>query len=127
MRRAGLVVVAAVAAALGLMPAPGSAASGSAPAAPAPGRPSGDAVGARLHDSAKEFGEGLLGGVKFVGRTVINAVSGSTRDVGRDADAVGQRLHRGAKHFGEGLLDGARYAGRTVGDFFSERSGRDRR
>src|SRR5512134_3516173 len=35
------------------------------------GGQSGDEVGARLHDSSKGFGERLLGGIKFVGRTVI--------------------------------------------------------
>jgi hypothetical protein len=29
-------------------------------------------VGDRLHDSAKSFGEALLGGIKYAGRTVIN-------------------------------------------------------
>ena len=29
-------------------------------------------VGNRLHDSAKGFGEALLGGIKYAGRTVIN-------------------------------------------------------
>ena len=28
-------------------------------------------VGARLHDSAKSFGEALLGGIKYIGHTVI--------------------------------------------------------
>jgi hypothetical protein len=29
-------------------------------------------VGDRLHDGAKSFGEALLGGIKYAGRTVIN-------------------------------------------------------
>ena len=32
-------------------------------------------VGDRLHDSAKNFGEALLGGIKYAGRTVINFFS----------------------------------------------------
>jgi hypothetical protein len=32
---------------------------------------SGGNVGDRLHDSAKNFGEALLGGIKYAGRTVI--------------------------------------------------------
>jgi hypothetical protein len=28
-------------------------------------------VGDRLHDGAKAFGEALLGGIKYVGRTII--------------------------------------------------------
>jgi hypothetical protein len=35
------------------------------------GQSAGD-VGDRLHDSAKNFGEALLGGIKYAGRTVIN-------------------------------------------------------
>jgi hypothetical protein len=35
------------------------------------GQSAGD-VGDRLHDSAKSFGEALLGGIKYAGRTVIN-------------------------------------------------------
>ena len=35
------------------------------------GQGAGD-VGDRLHDSAKNFGEALLGGIKYAGRTVIN-------------------------------------------------------
>src|SRR5262245_24950158 len=79
----------------------------------------GDAVGNRLHDGAKEFGEGLLGGVKFVGRTIISPFVGTTGKVGRDADATGKRLHKGAKGFGEGLLGGAKYAGQKVVGFFN--------
>jgi hypothetical protein len=81
---------------------------------------SGDAVGARLHDSAKEFGESLLGGVKFVGRTVVSPFTGTTGKVGRDADATGKRLHHGAKGFGEGLYGGLKYTGRTIAGFFSD-------
>jgi hypothetical protein len=33
-------------------------------------------VGDRLHDSAKNFGEALLGGIKFAGRTVIGFFTG---------------------------------------------------
>jgi hypothetical protein len=39
---------------------------------------SGGTAGTRLHDGAKDFGEGLLGGVKFVGRTVISPFTGTT-------------------------------------------------
>jgi hypothetical protein len=81
---------------------------------------SGDAVGTRLHDGAKDFGEGLLGGIKFVGRTIISPFTGTTDKVGRDADATGQRLHRGAKGFGEGLRDGLKYTGQKIGSFFSD-------
>ena len=35
------------------------------------GQSAGD-VGDRLHDSAKNFGEALLGGIKYAGRTVID-------------------------------------------------------
>jgi hypothetical protein len=84
----------------------------------------GDAVGARLHDGAKEFGEGLLDGVKFVGRTVVSPFTGRTNDVGRAADATGKRLHRGAKGFGDGLLGGLKYTGRKVGGFFSDSDGK---
>jgi type IV secretory pathway TrbL component len=80
----------------------------------------GDAVGTRLHDGAKDFGESLLGGIKFVGRTIASPFTGTTGKVNRDADATGKQLHRGAKGFGEGLLGGAKYAGRKVGDFFSD-------
>jgi hypothetical protein len=83
---------------------------------------SGDAVGTRLHDGAKEFGEGLLGGIKFVGRTIISPFTGTTDKVGRDADATGQRLHRGAKGFGEGLRDGLKYTGQKIGRFVSDAS-----
>lgn len=38
------------------------------------GQSAGD-VGDRLHDSAKSFGEALLGGIKYAGRTVINFFS----------------------------------------------------
>ena len=82
----------------------------------------GDAVGTRLHDGAKDFGEGLLGGIKFVGRTIISPFTGTTDKVGRDADATGQRLHRGAKGFGEGLRDGLKYTGQKIGSFFSDSS-----
>ena len=84
---------------------------------------SGDAVGTRLHDGAKEFGESLLGGVKFVGRTVISPFTGSTDKVSGDADATGKRLHGGAKAFGEGLLGGVKYTGRKVGGFFGASDG----
>jgi hypothetical protein len=84
----------------------------------------GDAVGTRLHDGAKDFGEGLLGGVKFVGRTIASPFTGTTDKVGRDADATGKRLHRGAKGFGDGLLGGLKYTGRKVGDFFSDSDGK---
>ena len=61
----------------------------SAPSAPQRTGSSGDAVGTRLHDGAKDFGEGLLGGIKFVGRTIISPFTGTTDKVGRDADATG--------------------------------------
>ena len=50
----------------------------------------GDEVGTRLHDGAKDFGEGLLGGIKFVGRTIVSPFTGTTDKVGRDADATGE-------------------------------------
>ena len=81
-----------------------------------------DAVGTRLHDGAKDFGDGLLGGIKFVGRTIISPFTGTTDKVGRDADATGKRLHRGAKGFGEGLRDGLKYTGQKIGSFFSDSS-----
>ena len=40
--------------------------------APAKAPQSAGEVGDRLHDSAKGFGEALLGGIKYAGRTVIN-------------------------------------------------------
>jgi hypothetical protein len=40
-----------------------------------PARDAGD-VGARLHDSAKAFGEALLEGVRFAGRTVLRFFAG---------------------------------------------------
>ncbi len=79
---------------------------------------SGSTTGTRLHDGAKGFGESLLGGIKFVGRTVISPFTGTTDRVSRDADATGNKVHRGAKGFGEGLLGGLKYAGRKVGSFF---------
>ena len=39
------------------------------------GQGAGD-VGNRLHDSAKGFGEAILGGIKYAGRTVIGFFSG---------------------------------------------------
>jgi hypothetical protein len=84
---------------------------------------SGDGVGTRLHDGAKDFGESLLGGVKFVGRTVISPFIGTTGKVSRDADATGKRLHKGAEGFGEGLLGGLKYTGRKIGEFFSDSDG----
>jgi hypothetical protein len=33
-------------------------------------------VGDRLHDSAKSFGEAILGGIKYAGRTVIGFFTG---------------------------------------------------
>ena len=84
----------------------------------------GTAVGTRLHDGAKDFGEGLLGGIKFVGRTIISPFTGTTGKVSRDADATGQRLHRGAKGFGEGLRDGLKYTGQKIGSFFSDSDGK---
>jgi hypothetical protein len=83
----------------------------------------GDGVGAQLHDDAKEFGEGLLGGLKFVGRTVISPFTGTTGKVSQDADATGKRLHKGAKGFGEGLYGGLKYTGRKIGEFFSDSEG----
>src|SRR5262245_50137540 len=103
---------------------------GRAEGAPPPGQgtgQSGDAVGARLHDGAKDFGESLLGGIKFVGRTIVSPFTGTTSKVGRDADATGKRLHRGAKGFGEGLLGGLKYTGRKIGNFFSDSGGKDGR
>jgi hypothetical protein len=94
----------------------------SATSAPQRTGSSGDAVGTRLHDGAKDFGEGLLGGIKFVGRTIISPFTGTTDRVGRDADATGKRLHRGAKGFGEGLRDGLKYTGEKIGRFFSDSS-----
>jgi hypothetical protein len=84
----------------------------------------GDAVGTRLRDGAKDFGEGFLGGVKFVGRTIASPFTGTTDKVGRDADTTGKRLHQGAKGFGEGLLGGLKYTGRKVGAFFSDSDGK---
>ena len=84
----------------------------------------GSTVGTRLHDGAKDFGEGLLGGIKFVGRTIISPFTGTTDKVSRDADATGKELHRGAKGFGEGLLGGLKYTGRKVGSFFSDSDGK---
>jgi hypothetical protein len=84
---------------------------------------SGDAVGTSLHDGAKGFGESLLGGLKFVGRTVISPFTGTTGKVSRDADATGERVHKGAKGFGEGLLGGLKYTGRKIGEFFSDSNG----
>ena len=84
------------------------------------GQASGDATGTRLHDGAKDFGEGLLGGIKFVGRTIISPFTGTTGKVGQDADATGKRLHQGAKGFGDGLLGGLKYTGRKIGEFFSD-------
>jgi hypothetical protein len=77
-------------------------------------------VGTRLHDDAKGFGESLLDGVKFVGRTVISPFTGTTGKVSRDADATGKRVHKGAKGFGDGLLDGLKYTGRKIGEFFRD-------
>ena len=37
---------------------------------------SGAQVGDRIHDSAKSFGEALLGGVKYVGHTIIGFFTG---------------------------------------------------
>jgi hypothetical protein len=85
--------------------------------------PSGDAVGTSLHDSAKGFGESLLGGLKFVGRTVISPFTGTTGKVSRDADATAERLHKGAKGFGDGLYGGLKYTGRKIGEFFSDSNG----
>jgi hypothetical protein len=122
MRRTRYVILAAFAiAVLALVPGFGGTGwSGHAEAATQAGqRAGGDGVGQRLHDGAKDFGDGLLDGVKFVGRTVISPFTGSTNKVGRDADAVGKHLHRGAKDFGEGLLDGMKFAGRTIVGFFN--------
>ena len=77
-------------------------------------------VGTTLHDGAKGFGESLLGGIKFVGRTVISPFTGKTDKVSRDADATGKRLHQGAKGFGDGLLGGLKYTGQKIGSFFSD-------
>ena len=84
------------------------------------GQQSGDAVGSRLHDGAKGFGESLLDSVKFVGRTVISPFTGTTGKVSRDADTTGKRVHKGAKGFGDGLLDGLKYTGRKIGEFFND-------
>ena len=62
----------------------------------------------------------MLGGIKFVGRTIISPFTGTTGKVSRDADTTGKRLHQGAKGFGDGLYGGLKYAGRKVGSFFSE-------
>jgi hypothetical protein len=97
----------------------GRVAEGETPAGQRGGQ-NGDGVGTRLHDGAKDFGESLLGGVKFVGRTVISPFTGTTGKVSRDADATGKRVHKGAKGFGEGLLDGLKYTGRKIGEFFSD-------
>jgi hypothetical protein len=94
-------------------------AEGATPAAQRSGQ-NGDGVGTRLHDGAKDFGESLLGGVKFVGRTVMSPFTGTTGKVNRDADATGKRVHKGAKGFGEGLLDGLKHAGRKIGEFFND-------
>ena len=84
------------------------------------GGQSGESVGTRLHDGAKEFGDSLLGGVKFVGRTIISPFTGTTGKVSQDADATGKRLHKGAKGFGDGLLGGMKHTGRKIGEFFSD-------
>jgi hypothetical protein len=49
----------------------GQAATGTSKSPGKTGQSAGD-VGDRLHDSAKNFGEALLGGIKYTGRTVIN-------------------------------------------------------
>jgi hypothetical protein len=91
------------------------------------GGKSGESTGTRLHDGAKEFGDSLLGGVKFVGRTIISPFTGTTGKVSQDADATGKRLHKGAKGFGDGLLGGLKYTGRKVGEFVSDSEGTERR
>jgi hypothetical protein len=91
------------------------------------GGQSGESTGTRLHDGAKGFGDSLLGGLKFVGRTIISPFSGTTGKVSQDADATGKRLHQGAKGFGDGLLGGLKYTGRKIGDFFSDANGTERR
>lgn len=88
---------------------------------------SGESTGTRLHDGAKTFGDSLLGGLKFVGRTIISPFTGTTGKVSQDADATGKRLHNGAKGFGDGLLGGLRYTGRKIGEFFSDSDGTERR
>jgi hypothetical protein len=93
---------------------------GSAEGATSANPGNGDAIGSRLHDGAKGFGDSLLGGIKFVGRTIISPFTGTTGKVSRDADTTGKRLHQGAKGFGDGLYGGLKYAGRKVGSFFSE-------
>lgn len=52
----------------------GTAESTKSKAAPDSGKKTGQSagdVGARLHDEAKGFGEAILGGIKYVGRTII--------------------------------------------------------
>ena len=107
----------------GMRPGEWAGRAGGATSADARAGQSGDALGMRLHGGAKGFGESLLGGVKFVGRTVISPFTGSTDKVSRDADATGKRLHGGAKAFGEGLLGGVKYTGRKVGGFFGASDG----
>jgi hypothetical protein len=89
----------------------------------AEGATSGDQTGTRLHVGAKSFGDSLLGGIKFVGRTIISPFTGTTGKVSGDADATGKRLHQGAKGFGEGLLGGLKYTGQKIGSFFSDSRG----
>ena len=103
---------------------------GFAEAASSPGQQggqSGESTGTRLHDGAEAFGDSLLGGVKFVGRTIISPFTGTTSKVSQDADATGKRLHKGAKGFGDGLLGGLKYTGRKIGEFFSDSDGTERR
>ena len=83
----------------------------------------GTAVGSRLHDGAKDFGEGLLGGIKFVGRTIISPFTGTTGKVSRDADRRGSGF-TGREGIRRGVADGLKYTGRKVGSFFSESDGK---
>lgn len=41
--------------------------------------PNGGEVGSRLHDSAKGFGEAILGGIKYAGRKVVGFFGGSDK------------------------------------------------
>jgi hypothetical protein len=49
-----------------------------APSAPK-STPSAGEVGSRLHDSAKGFGEAILGGIKYAGRKVTNFFGGGDK------------------------------------------------
>ena len=60
---------------VGAAPAPADT-SKPAPKSPAP---SAGEVGNRLHDSAKGFGEAILGGIKYAGRKVVGFFGGGDK------------------------------------------------